>query len=374
MSKMESKLTVIYGTQWGSEGKGNFASKISEDEATRKIFAVRNGSINSGHTTLDVDKNPIVTQLLPSSSFSHPFKTQSVLASSCYVHFLTLFDEISKLDACHKQLPFYDVLIDSNAGILKNDHQQTERDKNLKQRIGSTQEGVGAATSDRVMRTAPSAKTYFHDTFKEKHRSKYRYLKKHIRFVNVAQFLNERKSKDAHVIVEGTQGVLLSLYTSGYYPYCTSRQCDPYSIMGSIGITERGWDSVEIIGATRTHPIRVGGNSGELPNEVTWKYMKEKTDGYIESPETTSVTNRFRRIAEMDLDFMNSRSFKLYTPDSIALSFLDYVNPEDASVKNWNNLSKKSLDYIEKIERKTEISVNYVSTNPGYYNVIKKQN
>ena len=371
-----SKLSIYAGYQWGSEGKGNFAAALTEEAVDEydDVYALRVGSINAGHTMTTAEGEQYTTQLVPCSAFTHPGQVTSILGAACLVCFDTLYQELQDLSAIHErmgvELPV--VFVDEQMSVVTEEHHEIENEVNLEARIGSTKEGVGAATASRVMRDAPKAKEYFYEVFSEENPEAYNFLLNKLVFVDTVGMIgNISQSDSGHLILEGTQGVLLSLYTSGFYPFCTSRQCDPYSMMGQAGTNSKVWDDTEIFAVCRTHPIRVGGNSGELPGEVTWEYMKDKTDGYIEQPEVTSVTGRNRRIAELDMEYLYRKSFIPHMPDSICLSFLDYVDPDVAGATEWSELSTKVLDFVTQLEEITGVPVKYVSTHPGHDHVIR---
>jgi adenylosuccinate synthase len=165
------------------------------------------------------------------------------------------------------------------------------------------------------------------------------------------------------VLVEGTQGQLLSLNTSGFYPYTTSRECGPEAILSQIGISPRGFDETEIICVMRTFPIRVGGPSGPLPHEISWEELKKITGGYVDTPERTTVTKKIRRIARMD-EALTKQMLAQTCPTSIALTFLDYIFPwasGDCSPARISSLNT----YVRQFEEKYGVSVSYVSTGPG---------
>ena len=76
-------------------------------------------------------------------------------------------------------------------------------------------------------------------------------------------------SSNERVVIEGTQGFGLSLYHGGHYPKATSRDTTAGTFVGEAGLSPLDVDDVKMV--IRTFPIRVAGDSGELPNETTWK-------------------------------------------------------------------------------------------------------
>jgi adenylosuccinate synthase len=95
-----------------------------------------------------------------------------------------------------------------------------------------------------------------------------------------------------------------------------------------------------VIGVVRSFPIRVAGNSGDLPFETTFAAI-----GLPE--ERTTVTNKVRRIGRFDpLAFR--RACLLNGPTSLALTFTDYLPV--GSVPAWKRLvediSAARVDYL----------------------------
>jgi adenylosuccinate synthase len=150
--------------------------------------------------------------------------------------------------------------------------------------------------------------------------------------------LNHMLMLGKRVVIEGTQGYGLSLHTSGFYPFCTSRECTPHGLYAETGINpdnaRLGYEEIIVV---RTYPIRVGGNSGPLENEISWDRLSELTEGYVKTPEITTVTKKIRRIADIDLNLLK-RAWLQTRPSSIALTFLDYLFPKAAGNDPLNNL------------------------------------
>ena len=113
----------------------------------------------------------------------------------------------------------------------------------------------------------------------------------------------------------------------------------------------------------RTYPIRVGGNSGDLPDELTWEEMSELTDGYVK-PEITTVTKKRRRIANIDYGRL-VRNVAVTKPTAIALSFFDYWFPNISGLTDVGKLQKKHWNAIKHLEEKLGVPVKYLSTGFG---------
>jgi adenylosuccinate synthase len=348
-----SKLTLVFGGQWGSEGKGQICSAIARDE--KVDYAVRVGGPNAGHTVTAVDGRVVKAQQIPVAAFTQGIVP--VIGCSGLILPEVLDRELDILFDLWGPDGVPYVYVDKLAGVITEEHQQQEAD--LKKSIGSTGEGVGAATAERVMRRAPTISDLWDDLC-----DRYKHWRGTVILIDTVEMLNGLAMTDSHILIEGTQGYLLSLNTSGFYPFATSRDCGPEAIMGQIGLSFRAFDEVDVVCVMRTYPIRVGGNSGPLPNEITWEDLEMRTDGYVDTPERTTVTLKVRRIAEFDPP-LALKTIRETRPTSIALTFLDYVLPGDA-MKEWSSqLSSDAWAFIGDMEKSLETQIEWVSTGPG---------
>lgn len=364
----ERHLVVVYGGQYGSEGKGDVCAHIARSylktpEKYSDVVACRVGGTNAGHTFLDKDFNQRVVRTLPVASFIIP-GCVTVLGAGALIDMEILLEEIDLLDEVwgHSYQP---ILLDNNATFICEEDKQAEGQ--LTGRIGSTGKGVGAAQARKIMRTAPNASDLTgHIVFNFGDR---------IQIIDTVEYLNNDGGNVLH-IVEGTQGYLLSNDVGGYYPFCTSRNCGPEAIMSQVGINPRSYDEVDIIGVFRTFPIRVGGPSGHLPGELTWEQMEQITGGAVRAnhPEITTVTKKPRRIARRDPG-LTEKAIRETSPTAIALTFLDYEMYDECSEfvlegtvsdileqrVSIQDLPGEILKYIADFEQETGVGVGIVS-------------
>ena len=347
MSKRGS-LTIVYGAQYGSEGKGQICAYLATN--LKYDLAVRVGGPNAGHTFLLKSGKPQVVQSIPTPGF---FGVPCVIGAAGFI-ILDLLE--GELQAAYRVLnrPLK-LAIDENAVVIDTRHMQREGD--LMTLIGSTGEGVGAASADKIMRresiTVKATKISHPAAF----------TRKGVTVVkDTPLLLNKALHNGKSIIVEGTQGVDLSLHTSGFYPFCTSRECTPQGILAQAGIAP--WEvQQERIMVVRTYPIRVAGNSGDLPNELTWEELAKRSDGYIR-PEITTVTKNQRRIAEIDYARLR-RNVTITRPTAIALTFFDYWFPEVDGMTDVAKLKKRHWESIAMVETELGVPIKYLSTGFG---------
>jgi len=352
---MSGRLTIVYGGQFGSEGKGQIVAYIAQRQEID--YAVRVGGPNAGHTFMLPNGTKQVVQILPAPAFVS--EAVCVIGAAGLIIPSVLGRELSSAYG-YRGGPA-ELVIDAAVGIITEDHMH--RETKLKKSIGSTGEGVGAATADKVMRVPELVVGHDIAEF-------FRPLDGFSEWSGVSiksdtpEWLNKALLSNDHVLIEGTQGVDLSLHTSGHYPFCTSRECTPQGMLAQTGISPDNASTVERIMVVRTYPIRVGGKSGNLPGEITWEELKKKTGGYVTEPEITTVTKKQRRIASWDPDQIR-RSITVTRPTCLALTFFDYWYPQLALATDPSALKKEHWAKINTIEEMTGIPIKYLSTGFG---------
>lgn len=364
----EHKMSVVNCLQWGSTGKGNVVARLVEDTAEDyHVVGVRVGGPNAGHTFEWADGRRKAVQTIPIPVFIDK-NARAVIGAAGMIHRDIFEVEWSDLCAMYEALGmgWPKLVIDRHATLITDEHMHAEAD--LKARISSTGEGVGAATAERVMRRAPVV-TDDHE-FVDWLEAQGIIVEDTVTWLNLALLKDPAAHgcKPVHLIAEGTQGALLSLYTGGYYPYCTSRECTPDALLSQMGLTSRHVRDTDIIGVMRTFPIRVGGPSGPLPHEISWEELSRRTGGYVAEPERTTVTKKIRRIAELDLGIMR-RVVAQTRPTSLALTFLDYKYPTVANASSIAGVldgpdGDDVLVYLNSIERELGVPVRMVGAGP----------
>jgi adenylosuccinate synthase len=342
-------LYTIVGGQLGSEGKGELVSFIARHN---KIdFAVRIGGPNAGHTFYDEDGQKVVVQSVPT-----PAMLQKACVGVVGPEGIILIDQLLKelREKLTRTGRPAQLLIDGNVAVIRPEHMAIER-TDLTTRIGSTGEGVGACQAEKIMRNPNTilrncngipVEEATHGVVIEK---------------DTPILMNDALLDGKTVLIEGTQGFGLGLNTGNFYPYCTSRDCTPQALWSGTGINPFNALVRETVMVIRTFPIRVGGTSGPLEGEISWEQLKEETEGYVNTPEQTTVTKKIRRIARLDIPAVD-RAIAVCAPDSLALTFLDYVFPETAGIMPFKD---EHFDYIKKLQNTLGVEIKYVSTGPN---------
>lgn len=324
-------VSVIFGGQFGSEGKGK-ASHFFANEMHAKAV-VRVGGPNSGHTVFDSNGNKFVLKQLPTPSIEKGI--YSVITAGNYINLKILLDEVGLTGIDNEKL-----VIDPYAVIINQEDLQTEATGKLQNAIGSTGSGTGAALSRRINR---DDKLQFAKDIP--------LLRQYIR--ETIPLLRSLLNSNERIIIEGTQGFGLSLLHSGYYPYATSRDTSASAFVSESGLSPLDVDDVIMV--IRSFPIRVAGHSGPLPNEIDWKEVSRISGHSNEIVEYTSVTQRVRRVAKFDADVV-LMSIDANNPSRIVLNHVDYF---DASCRT-GKITSNALQEIEKIEKLIKRPIDYI--------------
>lgn len=328
-------IAIITGGQYGSEGKG----KVAYDFVKKwnAPIVVRVGGSNSGHTIVDSDGKKFVFRVLPTSAILP--NVTCVLGAGSYINKQLLLNEI-KLSGITKDR----LIIDMNAVILTDEDETNEKGGNLIPNIGSTGSGTGNAVIRRIARGG--------DVLLAKNDID---LQDYI-YPSVS-FMRDRLKKEDQIVIEGTQGFGLSVLHSPHYPYATSRDTTAAGFLSEAGLSPR--DVNHVIMVLRSYPIRVGGNSGPITNEINWDSVS-KSSGYKDPLiEYTSVTKRVRRIGEFDCE-MVKMAIAHDNPSIIVLNHLDYI---DSVCNEKNIITWKAIQYVWNIQKKINRKIDYVGVN-----------
>jgi adenylosuccinate synthase len=322
-------VTIIVGGFWGDEGKGKIISYIaySEDPA---IIARGGVGTNAGHTVVFEGKK-FGLRMIPSGFTSK--KSRLLIGAGVLVDPEIFLKEIEETGCANR------IAIDFQAGIIDASHRELDqKDKHYSKKIGSTGTGCGPANADRARRTLKLAKDIPE-------------LNPYL--TDVSMEINDAVAAGKNVVLEGTQGTMLSLF-HGTYPFVTSKDVSAPQICSDVGIGPTKIDEVIIV--FKAFMTRVG--EGPMPGTLSEEEMKKR--GWVEHG---TVTGRARRSAPIDFDVAR-KAIRLNGATQIALTKLDIVYPEIAGANSADKLTKESLEFIANLEKETGIPVTFVGTGP----------
>jgi adenylosuccinate synthase len=335
----EQLVDVVVGGQFGSEGKGNICFYL----APEYDLLLRVGGPNAGHK---VPTDPVYThRLLPSGTLANT-GAQLMIGPGAVISVDILLAEISdcRVDADR-------LFIDPQAAIIEDDDVAAEVEHLGS--ISSTRQGVGRATARRInargtypdgMRLAkdvPELRPYTHRSTHE--------------------LLEEYFLRGKRVLLEGTQGSGLSIF-HGQYPHVTSRDTSAAGCLAEAGVNPRRVRRVVVV--ARTRPIRVGGTSGPMAEELTLEDVARAaglpSEDLLER-EIGSVTGTVRRIADFDWEQLR-RAVELNGATDIALTFADYLDHQNRGAHRFDQLTRETIGFIDDVEHVAGCRVSLVST------------
>lgn len=330
--------SIVVGGQYGSEGKGKLAYHLAK-ESKKPIVGVRVGGPNSGHT-ICAYKHLVLRQLPVSVVIDNSI---AIIPAGSYINMSVLIQELVTLNDCNFRL-----YINPNAVVINDSNIHIENNVlKIGESIGSTCQGVGSSIIDRVMRNGnallakdvPSLSGLIADTTK---------------------ILND--SYCTHdIIIEGTQGFGLSLLHCSSYPFVTGRDTTASSVASEAGISPKMVDNIWLV--IRSFPIRVGGNSGPLKDEITWDMVSSMGGFKKKFIETTSVTGRLRRVGLFD-PFLVMEAIAYNAPTHIVLNHVDYV---DSSMTDEYCPTGKMFDFVECVEGSINRKIDLIGTSSSAF-------
>ncbi|MCB0721415.1 MAG: adenylosuccinate synthetase [Ignavibacteriae bacterium] len=349
----DNKLVdIIIGAQFGSEGKGQVAAFLSPSYDC----LLRVGGPNAGHSVYEEPKHDVF-HLLPSGTNRNK-KAKLLLGPGAVISIGKIIHEIENFRIEDRNR----LVIDENVTVISEEDIKLETE--FQKKIGSTAQGVGAATAKNII-----------ERIKGNNNHKAKYFKMLKPFIgSTYEELQKLFRDNKKILLEGTQGTSLSLH-HGLYPFVTSRDTSASGCLSEAGISPKRVR--KIIMVTRTYPIRVGGNSGDfLSNEINWEIVSErsgiKKDELVQREKTTT-TKRDRRVAEFSWPLFH-KSCELNSPTDIALTFTDYISVKNRKAKRYEQLTTETKNMIEELERCAGVQVSLISTTFDYRAIIDRRN
>lgn len=354
---------VVVGGQAGSEGKGAVVGHLLR--TCSYGASVRPGSSNAGHTVYhDTEKGQALASEVPDDErweeYVHQVIPSAITVSPNVVCYMApessfgldeFFEEMQDArDRWGDANAAARVVVDPKAAIITEEHRATEADRKLGEDIGSTVHGCGAVRVEKTWRSAGDVRlagdyaplsSFLSDNTASP-------VDGHNEASRVPEMLVRHGRRGEQVLVEGTQGTLLSMNQGPHWPYSTSRDCIASTMLSSCGLPPSAAGDVWAV--FRTYPIRVGGDSGPMAGEeIDFGTIADRA-GHTDPPvEFTSVTDKKRRIFEWSWDQFHF-ALRLNDPDWVAVTFLDYLNADDFAAETWEGLSHESRQFLRDVD------------------------
>lgn len=329
-------VSVVIGGQYGSEGKGKIAYHFAKKQNATAVIRV--GGSNSGHTVIDDHGVEWIFRQLPTAVLIP--EVICVIPAGAYVNAEVLLKEIQKTGLSSDRL-----FIDPNAVLITENEIHIENSGALKNEIGSTQSGTGAAVMKRIGRRGDVHFVSEDDR-----------LDQYVR--NTQPYLRHLLEEDKRILIEGTQGYGLSVLHSDHYPFVTSRDTSAAGFLAEAGLSPL--DVNEVIMVLRSFPIRVGGNSGPLKFETDWESVQSISGKDSSIREYTTVTQRLRRVAHFDPELVR-KAIIANNPTTIVLNHLDYI---DGRCETNQEITEKAYEFLLSVEERINRKIDYVGVSP----------
>ena len=215
-------IDIVCGGQAGDEGKGKISAYLSY--TGNYEYCVRVGGPNAGHTVVQNGQSYTLKNI--PSGFLNP-KTKLVLGAGAYTKTQWLLEEVKKTGTQDR------LIIDPYAVLITDEQTAAERGAaHFMSHIGSVGTGLGQAVKDRIERREirfakdePLLKEYIQE---------------------VPELLNKCLDKGGDILLEGTQGIKLSLL-HGEYPFVTSRDTTASTFLGEAGLGPKSVRDVYVV-------------------------------------------------------------------------------------------------------------------------------
>jgi adenylosuccinate synthase len=411
---------VVFGSQWGDEGKGKIVDILAED--CKAIVRFQGGN-NAGHT-LVVDGEECILHLIPSGVL-HKGK-QCLIGNGVVLDPFVFCQELDKLAAKGLDVSASRMMISKKTQIIMPYHCRMdaarEAAKSDDGKIGTTGRGIGPCYEDKMNRCGIRAGD-FADPELLKAKIAKALEEKNVLFeklynveamdadtvFNEVKAVAERlipylgdvssaiQAASGSVLFEGAQGTHLDI-DHGTYPFVTSSNTVTANAASGSGCSPRELE--RIIAIVKAYTTRVG--SGPFATELfdaDGEYLQKQ------GHEFGATTGRKRRCGWLDLVVLKE-SVRLNGPTELAITKLDvlsglkelkicvaydykgeqveyppqeqngmaYAKPvyetmpgwdEDITgARSWDELPENAVKYLRRIEELSGVKVGIVSVGP----------
>ncbi|MBS7616341.1 adenylosuccinate synthetase [Candidatus Bathyarchaeota archaeon] len=328
--------TVIAGGFWGDEGKGKIISYLALKD---KIdVCVRTGSVNAAHTVW-IEGKRYAMHMVP-AAFVHD-KCRLLIGAGANVHVAKFLEETELANVKSR------IGVDQQASIIEEKHSAQDKASAHLKGIGTTGWGVGPAIEERVRRTAKLAKDI---------------LELQPYLTDVAEEANSAIDNGKKVILEGTQGFMLSLFY-GTYPYVTGRDTSASAICSEAGIGPTKIDEVLLV--FKAFMTRVG--AGPLPGEIPKEEAVKR--GWFE---TAAGTGRERRSAPFNFEIAK-KAVMVNGATQVAITKLDVLYTKCKGARKYEDLPAEAKEFIKEIEKQIGVPVVLIGTGQEVLDIIDRR-
>ncbi|MGB9683668.1 MAG: adenylosuccinate synthetase, partial [Candidatus Bathyarchaeales archaeon] len=268
-------------------------------------------------------------------------KCRLLIGAGANIHVAKFLEEVELTNVKNR------IGVDYQASIIEEKHSEQDKTNAHLKGLGTTGWGVGPAIEDRVRRTAKLAKDVAE-------------LKPYL--TDVAAETNNAIDAGKKVLLEGTQGFMLSLFY-GTYPYVTGRDTSASAICSEAGVGPTKVDEVLLVFKAFMTRVGAGPLPGELPREETVKR------GWFE---IAAGTGRERRSAPFNFEIAK-RAVMINGATQAALTKLDIVYPNCKGVRKYEDLPLEAKEFVKDVERKVGIPVVLIGTGQEALDIVDRR-
>ena len=418
---MSNNVAVI-GSQWGDEGKGKIVDWLSEKADVVVRFQ---GGHNAGHT-LVVNGITYKLNLLPSGVIRK--NKISIIGNGVVIDPWALLEEIKKVEKLGIKINDENLFIAENANLILPFHRELDEireDSDKQKNIGTTRRGIGPAYEDKIGRrgirlmdladkenlSKKLDSILFHHNLLRKSLGKKIFEKNKLidDLSNISkqilQFsqpvwkkIEQFRKNNKKILFEGAQGILLDV-DHGTYPYVTSSN----TVAGAAMVGSGSGPSLlnYVLGIVKAYSTRVG--KGPFPTELDDEVGNKICE---KGKEFGTVTNRKRRCGWLDAVLLKQSTI-ISGINGIALTKIDVLDELEEinicigyelngkkidylpsslkdqlalkpiykkmegwkantkGVKKWDDLPKKTQQYVSFIQNYCEVEISIISTSPN---------
>jgi adenylosuccinate synthase len=325
--------SVIVDALWGDSGKGKTCAYLARKH--NAALTVRAGIGTNAGASVTLETGELIKARQLPTGWLNP-GTRVAVGSGVLVDPKVFAAEVSRFGIADR------AMVDRRSAVITDLHIADERaDDHLAKSVGSTCTGNGYARADFVLRRASQARDvpelapYLGDV--------------------AAEANKVAADPDQLVIIESSQGTMLSLGFSDDYPYTTSGNCTTTAALNDVGLN---WQYLsEVIMIVKALPTRVG--EGPLPFELSTEEAERRGIA-----EYGVVTGRPRRKASgLDYDLLRYAAM-LNGPTRIALTFTDHLDPAIRGARTEDAISEEVRRVISEVEHATGAPVTLLDTGP----------
>jgi len=413
---------VIFGTQWGDEGKGMVIDLYAE----KADMIVRyQGGNNAGHTVV-VQGEKTILHLIP-SGILHP-EAVCVIGNGTVIDPAVLLDEIATLREAHCNVDGR-LFISDSAHVIMPYHKLLDKCQEQfrgKKRLGTTGRGIGPAYADKADRFAirlgdmmrpeifeerlEAVLSYknailtqvFNEEpldFKDVYEQYLGYADQLRPFVaDTVPMVHAALAADKRVVFEGAQGCMLDI-DHGTFPYVTSSTTLAGGACSGAGVGPQALQTV--VGIVKAYTTRVG--EGPFPTELhdaIGERLREQgqefgattgrprrcgwldcvqlrrairvngtTSIFLTKPDVLGGLDTIKICTAYDVDGVRTEEFPTQLCDLAKAQPVFEEMPgwsEDiSSCESWDALPANAQAYFKRIERLLGVSIDVLSVGPG---------